>query len=191
MCRQSVGGDMKRSDVERLGASGLLSQFMTEHLRLERDNPTFVTRAELLSSGVDLEAKRDVRPKQPAGTFIIHKQLAEAQRKALGLPPLSRPEYVALLRAIADDFQKLDSETYLDLLDTARIQHDRKSEDWHDGMHKPQIRDYGFLKNIVSEHGGRKEPYSTELFVQQIKRVVGSKYGRDQYTGCPGLTAYS
>ena len=95
-----------------------------------------------------------------------------------------------MLRAIADDFQKLDSDTYLDLLDTARIQHDRKIEDWHDGMHKPQIRDYGFVKSIVSEYGGRKEPYPTELVVQQIKRVVGSDYGRNQYTGCPGLTAY-
>ena len=86
--RQAVHGEMKIAEVECVSSIGLLSHMRSAHLKLGRPNPCYVTRSEVLTDGVPLNARRPAQGKilQVGGMFINFKaKCVEERRRQVGL----------------------------------------------------------------------------------------------------------
>jgi hypothetical protein len=72
--RQACDGD--NADIERVCASGLLSQALTDHRQLGREDPRYKTRSQLLEDGVPLKCAVKKSPGVPCSGFMtwFHKQ---------------------------------------------------------------------------------------------------------------------
>ena len=115
----------KNVDAERLGAAGLLCQWLTEHLKAGGEDPRFMTRAGLLSAGVPLQCKRKAPGShKPAGSFCWYRSSCLAERKQQH-GTVSKQQYMDEMTEIKKNWSELDGVGRRDWIEQARDAHNR------------------------------------------------------------------
>ena len=84
---------MEGADCERMGATGLLGQMLTEHLKAGGDNPRSINRAQLLEDGVPLLCQKDLKIPALCGSFPMWMKRQEEERREAGIR-LDRKAYL-------------------------------------------------------------------------------------------------
>ena len=84
---------LEGATCERMGATGLLGQMLTEHLRAGGDDPRSINRAQLLEDGVPLLCQKDLKIPALCGSFPMWMKRQEEERREAGIR-LDRKAYL-------------------------------------------------------------------------------------------------
>ena len=78
--RQAIGGKMSNASIERICSGGFLASLLHGHHRVPGNlDPRFVTRSELIESGVPIRAvQKAPKKKHAGGGFVVYKGEQEA-----------------------------------------------------------------------------------------------------------------
>jgi hypothetical protein len=171
--RQAYGHD-DSADSERICASGLLAQVLTEHTRLGGNDPRGWTRQQLVERGVPLRCTHNKKRKacSQSGTFVHWMEREEAQRRHQNLR-LTKAEYLAWQKSKAAEFRELKVEEKEMQLQQCRSAHADKVVEAAEVICRPTDLVRPLIGTFVSKHGDRDAPYPTPAFERACWQSMG------------------
>eukprot|EP00959_Pyramimonas_sp_CCMP1952_P315768 6609195-Pyramimonas_sp.AAC.1 len=136
MCSERQLAQMRRAcregDVERVCSSGFIAQVLTEHKRLDRDDPCVKTRAQLLADRVPIRAaERESSWTRPSSGFV-HFMATEQTKRKRELGPLRGDDYTTWKHAKIQEWHSLSDARKLEEAEKAELAHAQAQADVQD-----------------------------------------------------------
>ena len=181
--RRAVGSDVY--DAERIPSVGLMSEMLTEHKKLSRQDPRTLTRSQLLSAGVPILAKRKTAPQRVAGSFIEYRKNHDQERIEHGIA-LNKAEYTDYVKDLGLRFRaeapavRAECKAKVDRI-FAEASAGGDSEELPDSMPPTAAA----MRSFVAGTGDQHWPVSMDRFTLQLRLASGRLEGP-----VPGFNAY-
>ena len=195
MCSERLLAQMrhacKQGDVERVCSSGFLAQILTEHKRLDRDDPCYVSRARLLEDGVPIRAQgKDKKWSRAASGFVHWMGVEQAKRKKES-GPLAGTAYLTWKAGKILEWHGLPDARKEEEGQKAEARHaaaqaaEADGQDDGPGGHGVGrgVRDYGIFDTFLMEVGDERQPFKDCLRLFSCAWLVSGARDRGEEGG--------
>ena len=191
--RKSVMGSPE-CDVERLCASGYVTQWLAEHLLRGGDNPCAATRQQLIEDGVPLRCaakkkKAAKGPQRPCGPFVHWLGKEDADRKARG-QKLDKGAYNDWRRGKAVEWNNLPKMVQdVNAKEAEETFANKRAEEKVEAGPRRGAAAGSYLAHVLDKVSSARTPYTSEAFERRIHVELGGN-GNDDNQRRVGFTRY-